>query len=79
VIWHTVTNVAERLQVPADKVRSWIKSGILDAVDVSDNPGRGKPRYRISDDSLEAFLAAREAKPPTKAKRGKTSPGRKYV
>jgi excisionase family DNA binding protein len=56
--------VAERLDVPAETVRGWCRSGKLTAIDVSRVAGTGKPRYRISPDSLAAFIEQVELSKP---------------
>ena len=57
--WLSVDHVASRLHVSPDHVRSLIHQGKLDAVDVS--AGR-RPTYRISPESLQAFLTACEVR-----------------
>ncbi len=49
----TVAQVAERLQVNAETVRVWIRTGELDAVDIGNE-------YRISPDDLKDFLERRK-------------------
>jgi len=56
--------VAERLGVDPDRVRGWIVRGELRAVDVSERPGQGRPRYRVLLEDLDAFLTARAVAPP---------------
>lgn len=60
--WYPVQDAAIKLDLSDDHIRSLIKEGELDAVDVSLNRG-GKPRYRISRDSLDRFLLLRSAGP----------------
>jgi excisionase family DNA binding protein len=50
----------ERLGVAAEKVIAWIKAGELRATNVATRLG-GRPRWRIHEADLEAFLAARSA------------------
>lgn len=64
----TPPRVAQHFGVSADKVRAWITSGQLDAIDVSTRPG-GRPRWRISEANLLEFEARRAATPPPKPKR----------
>lgn len=49
-----VQGVAERYGVSEHTVIEWIHSGELKAVDVSRKRG-GRPRWRITEESLEAF------------------------
>ena len=65
----TPPEVAEYLRVSPDKVRAWIVSGQLRAVDVSSRPGIGKPRWRIHPVDLIAFENSRTARPPAKTTR----------
>ena len=58
--WLTATQVARTLRVNSDKIRSWIRSGELVAVDVSQSPG-GRPRWRITPDALDKFAERRAA------------------
>jgi len=54
----TTCDVATRLGVSVDLVRTWIASGELRAVDVSAKRGR-RPTWRVELEALEAFLASR--------------------
>ncbi|GHO54633.1 helix-turn-helix domain-containing protein [Ktedonobacter robiniae] len=49
----TVAQVAERVQVHAETVRGWIRSGELIAIDIGNE-------YRISIDDLNDFLQRRK-------------------
>ena len=51
----TPPEVAEWLRVRTDKVRGWIKSGELAAVDVSESIG-GRPRWRIFQDDVNKIV-----------------------
>ncbi len=55
--WKTPPAFAEELGVSVDRVRGWIASGQLPAVNVSDSTKR--PRWRISQEGEEAFLRNR--------------------
>jgi excisionase family DNA binding protein len=59
--WLTPPDVARLLGVGADRVVAWIRSGQLASANVGD--GLKRPRFRISPESLEAFLASRAAGP----------------
>ena len=67
--------VAERLRLSPDKVLAWIKSGELVAVNTATKLG-GRPRYRISPNSLAEFEKRRitPAK-PTPVKQRRRMPG----
>ena len=70
----TAKEVAERLQVKSDRVRGWIRSGQLRGIDLSSNPGTGKPRFRVSQSDLEQFLTNRKVLVQEKPqRRGKQS------
>lgn len=60
----TPPEVAEILGVNADKIRQFIQTGQLKAVNMT-LTGRGqRPRYRILPDDLRAFIDARSTKAP---------------
>ena len=64
--WLTIQEVALRLHVSRDTVERWINSGSMHAVDVS---GRLKkksrrPLWRVSAESLEAFINGRANRAP---------------
>ena len=61
-------DAAERLSVTPDQIVALIRSGRLPAVNVG--VGR-KPRWRISEDDLETFLAAASYRPKTAARRAR--------
>lgn len=60
--------LARRYRVNVDKVRGWINTGELRAVNVASKPG-GRPRWRISEAAIEAFELRRSAVVPTKTTR----------
>lgn len=60
---------AKRVGVKPEKVLSWIRSGELRAIDVSHNPGIGKPRFRIAEVDIIAFEERRTFQPPAKPQR----------
>jgi excisionase family DNA binding protein len=60
--------VARLLAVKPAKVLTWIHRGELHAVDVSERRG-GRPRWRISQQAFDAFLASRANQKPTAARR----------
>lgn len=66
-LYLTTADVAAKLAVGIDQVVRLIRAGKLEAIDVSVN--RRKPRWRISDRSLTAFLEQRTATPPVPTSR----------
>jgi len=60
----TPPQVAKLLAVDVDRVRRWIRSGRLRGIDVSENPGTGRPRFRVMREDLDAFMAGRIVGPP---------------
>ena len=64
----TTTEVARRLGVSADKIRYWITTRELRAINVALRRG-GRPRWRIAVEDLAAFLAARTVTPEPVVKR----------
>ena len=70
----TPPEIAAKYRVSADKVRAWILSGALRAVDVSTQPGIGRPRWRIHPIDLIAFENLRTATPPAKTVRRRRKP-----
>ena len=56
--------VAELLQVDPGTVRGWIVSGELRASNLASRSAT-RPRWRISREALEQFLAGRELRPTT--------------
>ena len=70
----TPPELARRYRISPDKVRRWIMSGQLRAVDVSTRPGIGKPRWRIHPTDLLAFENSRTARPPAKTTRRRRRP-----
>ncbi|HEV8001608.1 MAG TPA: helix-turn-helix domain-containing protein [Planctomycetaceae bacterium] len=61
----TPPQVAARLAVGVDKVRHWIASGELPAIDVARKIG-GRPRFRVDVNDLEAFEQRRLVQPQTR-------------
>ncbi|MHC4404506.1 MAG: helix-turn-helix domain-containing protein [Planctomycetota bacterium] len=71
----TPPQVAKRYRVNSETVIGWIKSGQLRAIDVSKNPGVGRPRYRIDPTDLIAFENRRLAVSPPKVSRRRRQAG----
>ena len=66
--------VAKLLKMKPDTVRTLIKNGDLAATNVAIRPSSGRPRYLISQASLDEFLASRRVKKPAKTARRKRQP-----
>ena len=69
----TPQKIGELLGVGHDKVLGFIRTGELRAIDLSTTRGK-RPRWRISRDDLDAFLARRSATPPPKPRRQRRQP-----
>ena len=65
----TPEEIARMLGVDPEKVRRWLRSGELVGYDLANNPRGQRPRYRVTKQALEEFLARRAVVPPTPAKR----------
>jgi excisionase family DNA binding protein len=70
---YTVTDTAKLLRVSEDKIRSWIRSGELSAVNTA-GPRTRKPRFVILPHAIEQFASARSAaeSPKTPYRRRRT-------
>jgi excisionase family DNA binding protein len=68
---YSIKQVAERFGVSIKTVLLWIKSGELRAVNCSRSLASKKPRYRISQESLEEFELLRSASTPAPTRRRK--------
>ena len=58
----TPNEVAARFRCKPDKVRVWIHSGELPAIDASLKPGEGRPRFLIDIADVIAFEERRKVK-----------------
>jgi excisionase family DNA binding protein len=68
----TVKDLCKRYQVSEHTILALIKSGELRALNVGRKAGAKKPRWRITQEALEAFEPARTPTPlPPRAKRRK--------
>jgi excisionase family DNA binding protein len=72
-----VREVASRLAVTEGRVLSWIRSGKLRALDVSEGAGR-KHRWRILPADLAAFEASRAVVPAVRSSRRRSASGWVY-
>jgi excisionase family DNA binding protein len=61
-------DVAQTLGVNESKILGWIRNGELRGVNVAQNRN-GRPRWRVSQEALDAFLLARSATPTPKPPR----------
>ena len=64
----TVRDVARRYRVGEDKVRAWIKTGELAAINTAATLC-AKPRFVITVEAIQRFEAKRTVCPPPKVKR----------
>jgi transposase len=64
----TPPKVAKRYGVSEDKVLGWINRGELRAINVAARLG-GRPRWRIPEDAIVEFEAARSAQPSVRTTR----------
>jgi hypothetical protein len=69
---HTTADVARRYRVGEDKVRGWIKSGELVAINTA-GALCGRPRFVVTADALERFEQRRAAGATPKTKRRRRS------
>jgi excisionase family DNA binding protein len=61
--WLSPPQIAEVLGVDASKVLAWLKRGELVGVNLAES-ATGRPRWRISQEALDRFLAARQSHAP---------------
>lgn len=62
--WLTLSQIAKSRQVKPQFLSAEIHAGRLRAVDVSANPGSGRPRWRVDPADLAAWEASRTPSPP---------------
>lgn len=70
------SELAKRWKIKNTKVLAWIRSGELAAFDVSNAPGIGRPRFRITADAISDFQRKRSGaivKPVRRTRRPKTT------
>jgi hypothetical protein len=65
-VFFAIADVAAALHVDERRVRDWIKSGELRAVNCGSKMNGKKPRWRISEADVVMFLTARSATPAPK-------------
>jgi excisionase family DNA binding protein len=66
----TTADASKLLRVSEDKIRLWIKSGELSAINTASHRCR-RPRFVILPEALQRFAEARSASPPPKPARRK--------
>ncbi len=66
--------VAELLGVRIGSVLAWIRSGELRATNCAERPG-GRPRWRVSQEAIDLFLAKRSARPDSRPASARRSRG----
>ncbi len=76
--------VARRLGVSWETVRTWIDNGDLKAVNVAVKPGLGRPRWKIAEEELTQFQLRHAAQPRpvttrSRPRRPQQSEGRDFL
>jgi hypothetical protein len=61
---YTVNQIMQRYNVTQHTVLGWIARGELKAINVGTEAGKKKPRWRITQEALDAFEALRSTTPP---------------
>jgi hypothetical protein len=67
---YTTDDLAKRFRVSPDKVRGWITSGKIRAINTADTRC-SKPRYVVTPEALAEFERQCSRTPPPKQKRAK--------
>jgi predicted site-specific integrase-resolvase len=62
VVYHPPAQVAEIIGVHPETVASWIRSGDLDAVCISESEHSTRKKYAITDEQLAAFNQRRSTR-----------------
>jgi excisionase family DNA binding protein len=70
----SVKDLTQRYGVSEHTVLGWIGSGELRAVNVGRRPGAKKPRWRVTQEALEAFEQLRTPTPPLPRVRRRKQP-----
>jgi transposase len=72
---YTVHDIQKRYGVRVHTVLQWIRAGELRAVNVARKVGARRPRWRVSQEAVEAFEQLRSSTPPPpRARRRKEGP-----
>jgi transposase len=61
---YRVKDLEQRYGVTEHTIIHWIRTGQLSAINVGVDPGKKKPRYRITQQAIEQFELARSTIPP---------------
>jgi excisionase family DNA binding protein len=69
-----VRDVCKRFGVSEHTVLAWINGGELRAINVGRHPGAKRPRWRITQEALEAFEQSRAVTPPLPRTRRRKQP-----
>lgn len=72
---YTVKDICEHFRVAESTVLHWIATKQLKAMNIGMDPGKGKPRWRITQAALDAFEEARTAE--SARPRGQRAPVRR--
>lgn len=70
--FYLVRDIEQLLGVTEKTVLGWLNSGELKGANCGVTPGKKKPRWRVSQESLDAFLALRTPTPAVPATRRQT-------
>jgi excisionase family DNA binding protein len=70
----TIRDICDRLGVTEHTVLGWIRHRELRAMNVGRRPGAKKPRWRITQEALEAFEQLRTSTPPVPRARRRRRP-----
>lgn len=71
---YDVKDVADRYNVTQPTVLVWIHNGELEALNVGVEPGKKKPRWRITEKALAAFEKSRTVNPSASTPRRRRHP-----
>jgi Helix-turn-helix domain len=72
--WIGTREFAQQLGVDVMKILGWIRTGELAAINVSTDPS-SRPRWRLSPEAIDEFLARRRAQQPVKTQRKRKMAG----
>jgi excisionase family DNA binding protein len=75
---YTVRELARLLRVSTDKIRAWIRTGRLPAINTASASCR-RPRYVVLPDQLEAFAKHQQAGAPERPARARRAKAADFV